>query len=315
MAWWNEDQGDPYPVSGGGSMPSVTGAQSGGGDMAYTQPIGMPSFGSGQSFGGGNDPYLSNLMDFINSRQNAGPTGLEHIAGYFQGGWQNPFGEEINSTLRKLLEDAQKPAFTATEDAARRAAAFTGIESNRDTGLTRAKQTLASLGHGQKSGTIADALSKVNTSADQARAGAERDLVIEGAAKTERQRGMAANITQMMQQIAAQTQQINDARMGQSAQIHQAMANLENQRAGQMLQMLTLPIELQDRRLGQAMNLLNMGGGMSNPQSLMSGLMQLIGQSQQSGYANDQRNASLWGGIGSAMGNMDWSRLFGGGQA
>lgn len=311
MAWrgW-QAANDPYQVA-----PQD-------GDVVYgydpTRPLGQPTvIGGGNTFGGsgqsgfGADPYMADLMSFLGGMDFNAPTGLEQAAGYFSQGWENPYGTEISETLRRLLGDVSGPAFTQTEDASRRASAFTGIEANRDASLRRTKQMLGGLGHGQRSGTIVDALGRVNESSDRARAGAERDLVLEGAAKTERNRGMAAQITQMMQSIAAQNQQIQDSRMSQGASINQALAQLGLQRQNQQLQMKLLPIELQDRRLGQAMQLLGSGGGFGqNPNALLQSLMGLINQTQQSGYANDQQNAQFWGGLGGALGQQDWASLF-----
>ena len=308
---------DPYSAS----VPSPADQSYDGGGADYGR---MPRvFGSGgstpgQSFGG-SDPDTQRLMDFITQRMGqlddpADPA-LSSIIGQLMSPWTNPYQGQIDETLNRVLSEISGPAYSASEDASRRAAAFGNIEAGRDSGIRRETARLASLGHGRSSGTIADAIRGVNASTDQNRAMAERDLAIEATQKTERNRALATQIAQLRGSMEAQAAGINSQRLGQAGSLQAALAQLDRSRGAEALQLSMLPVQLNDSRLDRAMQLLGLTGGLSNPQNVLQSLMGLVGQTSQNNAYNDQRNAQFWGGLGTAIGGINWGDLFGGAGA
>lgn len=304
---------DPFPIGGGGDIGQpFDGGSADFGRMPRVFGSGGPMTG-GNSFGG-TDPDTQRLMDFITKRMGSleGPAdpALSQIIGSLMSPWSNPYQSEIDSTLSRVLAEISGPAFSQSEDASRRAAAFGNIEQGRDSGIRRETARLASLGHGRSSGTIADAIRGVNASADSNRAMAERDLAIEATQKNERNRALATQIAQLRGSMEAQAAGINSQRLGQAGSLQAALANIDRARAGEALQLSMLPIQLNDERLNRAMQLLGLTGGLSNPQDVLGSLMGLINQTSNQNAYNDSRNAQLWGGIGTAIGGINWGDLF-----
>lgn len=105
-------------------------------------------------------------------------------------------GQYKNYVLPRI-DELRLPAYTQTQEAARRVGSFDAFERERQVAKQNVIQKLAQLGHASTSGTVANALAQVDQQFNSLRSGRENELLLEGinlesARKSEADRLMAS---------------------------------------------------------------------------------------------------------------------------
>jgi hypothetical protein len=275
----------------------------------------LSTFGSSYT-----DPDTANLLSYIKGAvaQLTGPQNTsaynnylsqaQSIASSLQNPYVNPEQQQTLDTLNSVLSQVTGAPFTDDQSRALFAEASDALTKQRDSDVRNTVAQMAALGQGKGSGTIQAALRDVQDQYQQNLAANNRAITIAGIQQGNTNRQLATQISQLLNSIPLQTQQVNDQRSSTAAQILGQIASAEEQqnqdalqRQGLATQLMQIPVTLGDQRLNQALQVLGEFGGGTDPDSIMTLLSTILGNSQQADQTNAQNNANYWEQVGSVL--------------
>lgn len=278
----------------------------------------LGSFGSSYT-----DPDTANLLSYVKSAV-ASLTGPQNTTAYnnylsqaqsiassLQNPYVNPEQQQTLDTLNSVLSQVTGAPFTDDQSRALFAEASDALTKQRDSDVRNTVAQMAALGQGKGSGTIQEALRDVQDQYQQNLAANNRAITIAGIQQGNTNRQLATQISQLLNSIPLQTQQVNDQRSSTAAQILGQIASAEEQqnqdalqRQGLATQLMQIPVTLGDQRLNQALQVLGMFGGSTDPNSILGLLSNVLGNSQRTDQINNQNTAAGYAAAGNILASL-----------
>jgi hypothetical protein len=294
--------------------PDVGGSDGGTMDLSSL----LSNFGSSYT-----DPDTANLLSYIKgavasltgpqdtSAYNNYLSQAQSIASSLQNPYVNPEQQSTLDTLNNLLSQVSGAPFTDDQSRALFAEASDALTKQRDSDVRNTIAQMAALGQGKGSGTIQAALRDVQDQYQQNLAANNRAITIAGIQQGNTNRQLATQISQLLNSIPLQAQQVQDQRSSTAAQILGQIAAAEEQqnqdalqRQGLATQLMQIPVQPGDQRLNQALSVLNAFGGSVDPNSITSLLSTILGHSLDADNTNAANNAATAEQIGNFVGKL-----------
>lgn len=225
--------------------------------------------GSGLNYPGSqfNDPY-TNLLEQIAKRQ------IDSLTG------ENPQTKQLMDFINKRFgELSTSPGYTPDQMAVLNTQALEPIEALRKASQQRELERTSRAGYLPTSGITLDQQRQIDTSSDQARTAANRDLSINAINRQDQQRNQAVQLGQLGMQIP-------------------------QQQNAQALDVANILYQLPRQAMLDANTIVNG----SSPQSVISPYIQLMQQQQQAQLFQQAQQQQFWDSIGANL-----AQIFGGG--
>jgi len=280
---------------GGGLTPPGAGPYPGGGGGLPTQPY------VDQTFTDPATAYYEQLLKLYSQKllepvNNPAQAQLYDLLSQAIAKYQNPVGPYESAATTRIGE-LQGPLFTDPQYDTLRTGMFDDLEHQRQQALQNVTEQMASHGHGQTSGTLAEALRQTNQYFDQLRAQKQNAFDQQVIAMQEDRRNQVVDLSKA----------ISDAQQGRigsqlslSGNLSGLVANDQDtqlSRDAQAVASGAALAELPERRLQLALQTYGVGGGPTTPLSQTAIQLQnmltnnqLIAQQQRNSFAQGMGN-------------------------
>jgi hypothetical protein len=324
----------PGMPGGGGASGAPTPGQNG---LALDPVTGQLGGAAGMNFGidgeyGYDDPNTQKLEEFlrlmIDDKTNPinDPARNEYANALRQrfrsliapGSGANAGASALDSQLQQAIAQLTNPEMQANEMSRLENRALEPLERDRQAAIQRETQRLASMGHGEGSGTFIEAIDRINRQFDQRRGEVQRDLSIYDSEQIDSRRKDALGFGKERRDVIGTELDRETGRYGQALTMAEALSNLSGQqrneqdaRMREALTYVSLFPEMDERRLRLAMETLGMSSGMANAPSIFNTLSGLSAQANAANQQGQQSNAAFWSQMGQWMA-QNWGA--GGGQ-
>lgn len=185
---------------------------------------------------------------------------------------QNPQTAALYAAINQIAQQLQGPAFTDQQLNNIRTASMDSIQRDQDAAVQAEIQRQGLLGQSPTSGTVTDAVNKIQNSYTTLRGQAQQ-----------------ANNIYELNTVDQRRQELLQA-LNLGAQTATGNTQLGFNNAVQGAELSTLPVTAENNALANALSVTNA----SNPMGLIQSILATIGQNNQTGQINAQNNAAFW---------------------
>lgn len=199
---------------------------------------------------------------------------------------------------RSRFNELQGDPFTGTEEKAMRVDRFDRMEQEREAEKRRIADTLMRQGHAPTSGTVLEAIRRVDDSYDRQRAASENELLLYTADERQARGREAVDLGDFIQNQTEGRRREQLTTAGLASDVEALSRSEEEARRREALSVAALPVELSTNRLQLALQALGMGG---NPQSVLSALLGINNAATQENIANSSQRSSGLQGLGNLL--------------